>query len=100
MSKNCPTCKIIKDGYMQCPNCLKVIPEDSVVCPNCHMSFIDEEPEEVISNKYLFIISLFLALGVVYLEGRSFFSLRFYIELIIVLIILFSAMSWFINKKI
>lgn len=101
MTKSCPSCKVdIKDGYMQCPNCLKIIPKDSIVCPNCHISLIEEEPTEILSGKYIFIISLVLALGMVYLEGQSFFSLRFYIELIIILIIFFSAMNWFINNKI
>lgn len=101
MSDDCPKCSVeLEDGYIQCPVCLDVIPDDSVVCPRCHTYLVEEEPTEYISNKYLIILSLLLALGIVYLEGKSYLSLRFYIELIVAMIILFNVLNWFINKKI
>ena len=90
MPDYCPTCNIyIDEGYRQCPNCLKIIQEDLTICPNCNVDLIEREHPEVINSKILLISSIIIAFLILYFEKISYTLPLFYIELVIISIILY-----------
>ena len=82
MVKECNNCKIdLKEGYRQCPNCLKLIQEDLPICPYCHVDLLEKEYPVIISRNKLLIICFMLSVLIVFFSGISYLSFIFYVEL-------------------